>query len=199
MDFTPFFGKHMEPKKFRCDLATLEEYEAINHNMTGIMNYDAPTDAATIFGGNTSWILAPEVTDGPYYVTGEMIRKNVKEAQYSDGVDLYLEVQYVDVETREGVSGVYVDIWNANATAVCSEIYTSGNYAADGLNSTYLRGIQATDKDGVVVFETIFPGDYDGRARNPHAPAGAHERHGAAQQHHHDDQRHHAHRAAVLE
>lgn len=105
-------------------MATLEEYEAINHNMTGIKNYDASTDAATIFSGNTSCILTPEVTDGPYYVVGEMIRKNVKEDVYSDGVDLYLEVQYVDVETCEGVPGVFVDIWNANATGVYSGIYT---------------------------------------------------------------------------
>ncbi|KAK7517699.1 Intradiol ring-cleavage dioxygenase [Phyllosticta citriasiana] len=118
--------------------------------MTGIMNYDAHTDAASVFGGNTGCILAPEVTDGPYYVTGEMI------------------LQYVDVETCEGVPGVYVGIWNANATGVYSGIYTSGNYAAEGLNSTYLRGIQATDKDGVVAFETIFPGHYDGRATHTH-------------------------------
>ncbi|KAK8177777.1 Intradiol ring-cleavage dioxygenase [Phyllosticta citrichinensis] len=97
-----------------------------------------------------------------------MIRKNIKENQYSDGVDLYLELQYVDVETCEGVPGVYVDIWNANATGVYSGISTSGNYAADGLNSTYLRGIQATDNDGVVAFETIFPGHYDGRATHTH-------------------------------
>lgn len=44
----------------------------------------------------------------------------------------------------------------------------SGNYAAEGLNSTYLRGIQETDRDGVVSFETIFPGHYDGRATHTH-------------------------------
>lgn len=53
-----------------------------------------------------------------------MIRKNVKEDKYSDGVDLYLEVQYIDIETCEPVPGVYVDIWNANATGVYSGIYT---------------------------------------------------------------------------
>ncbi|KAB2572126.1 putative gpi anchored protein [Lasiodiplodia theobromae] len=157
-----------KPQKFRRDLATLEEFEAVNHNMTGIYNYDEKTPAGAIFGANTSCILAPEVTDGPYYVVGEMIRKNVKEDKYSDGVDLYLEVQYIDIETCEPVPGVYVDIWNANATGVYSGIYTSGNYAADGLNSTYLRGIQETDKDGVVAFETIFPGHYDGRATHTH-------------------------------
>ena len=51
---------------------------------------------------------------------------------------------------------------------MCSGISTSGNYAADGWDSTYLRGIQETDEDGVVTFSTIFPGHYDGRATHTH-------------------------------
>lgn len=37
-----------------------------------------------------------------------------------------------------------------------------------GLNTTFLRGIQSTDSDGVVAFETIFPGHYSGRAIHTH-------------------------------
>lgn len=107
-----------EAKKFRRDLATLQEYEAIDHNKTGIYAYTNVTEEATIFSANTSCILTPEVTDGPYYVTGESIRKNVKEDLYSEGVDLYLEVQYIDITTCEPVPDIYVDIWNANATGV---------------------------------------------------------------------------------
>lgn len=156
------------PQKFCRDLATLETYEAINHNQTSSVSYTSETPETTIFSANTSCILTPEVTGGPYYVTGESIRKNVKEDMYSDGVDLYLEVQYLDINTCEPVPGIFVDIWNANATGVYSGISVSGNYAADGYNSTYLRGIQETDEDGVVAFETIFPGHYDGRASHTH-------------------------------
>lgn len=92
-----------------------------------------------LFGANTSSVLTPEVTDGPYYVTGEIIRQNVKEALYSDGVDIHLEVQYIDIETCEPVPDIAVDIWGANATGVYSGISVSGNYAAGGYNSTYLR------------------------------------------------------------
>jgi hypothetical protein len=49
-----------------------------------------------------------------------------------------------------------------------SGISTTGNYAADGWDSTYLRGIQQTDADGVATFDTIFPGHYDGRATHTH-------------------------------
>ena len=49
-----------------------------------------------------------------------------------------------------------------------SGISESGNYAADGWDSTYLRGIQQTDRDGVATFESIFPGHYEGRATHTH-------------------------------
>ncbi|KAH9824633.1 Intradiol ring-cleavage dioxygenase, core [Teratosphaeria destructans] len=161
-------GITAKPKKYRRDLATLEEYETVNHNMTGIDMFNSETAESTVFAANTSCILTPEVTDGPYYVVGETIRKNVKEALYSEGVDVYLEVQYLDVDTCEPVSDIAVDIWNANATGVYSGISESGNYAAGSWNSTYLRGIQFTDSDGVVSFESIFPGHYDGRATHTH-------------------------------
>lgn len=161
-------GINTNAKKFRRDLAALEEWETVNHNYTGIAAYDMFTALENVFDANTSCILAPEVTAGPYYVQGEYFRSNVKEAEWSEGLDLFLEVQYVDISTCAPVPAVAVDIWNANATGVYSGISVSGNYAEDGVNSTYLRGIQLTDHEGVVSFETIFPGHYDGRATHTH-------------------------------
>ncbi|KAI5235957.1 aromatic compound dioxygenase [Aureobasidium subglaciale] len=130
------------PQKFKRDLATLEKFDALDHNRTDVLHYDMNTPESIVFGANTSCVLSPEVTDGPYYVTGEQIRSNVKEELYCEGVDLFLEVQYIDINTCQPVPDVWVDIWNANATGVYSGISTSGNYASDGYNSTYLRGIQ---------------------------------------------------------
>ncbi|KAH8671114.1 Intradiol ring-cleavage dioxygenase [Xylariales sp. PMI_506] len=161
-------GINTSARKNKRTLEDLEAWETVNHNMTGTYDYDMFTSLETVFDANTSCILAPEITDGPYYVVGEYMRSNVKEDLYSEGVDLFLEVQYIDVNTCEPIPAVAVDIWNCNATGVYSGIYTSGNYAADGLNSTYLRGIQLTDHDGVVSFETIFPGHYEGRATHTH-------------------------------
>lgn len=161
-------GIKVNPKKFRRDLAALQEWETVEHNKTGVYDYDMFTPLENVFEANTSCVLAPEVTDGPYYVVGEYFRSNVKEAEWSEGVDLFLEVQYVDINTCGAVPNVAVDIWNCNATGIYSGIYTSGNYADGGLNSTYLRGIQLTDHDGVASFETIFPGHYEGRATHTH-------------------------------
>lgn len=159
-------GIKAKPKKFRRDLADLQEWETVNHNKTGALDYDMFTPLETVFDANTSCVLAPEITDGPYYVVGSYMRSNVKEAEHSEGVDLFLEVQYVDINTCGAIPNVAVDIWNCNATGVYSGVNTAGNY--DSLDTTYLRGIQLTDHDGVAQFQTIFPGHYSGRATHTH-------------------------------
>ncbi|KAI2473087.1 aromatic compound dioxygenase [Annulohypoxylon bovei var. microspora] len=161
-------GIQTPARKNKRTLAELQAWEEVNHNMTGTYSYDMFTTLEDVFSANTSCILAPEVTDGPYYVVGEKMRSNVKESLYSDGVDVFLEIQYIDVNTCEPVPAVAVDIWNCNATGTYSGISTSGNYAEGGYNSTYLRGIQLTDNEGVASFETIFPGHYSGRAVHTH-------------------------------
>ncbi|KAI0814395.1 Intradiol ring-cleavage dioxygenase [Xylaria sp. FL0064] len=157
-------GIKAQAKKGKRTLEDLEAYEAINHNMTGSVSYDMFTPLENVFSANTSCILAPYVTDGPYYVVGEKLRSNVKEAEYSDGVDLFLEVQYIDVNTCEPIPSMAIDIWNCNATG----FYAGVESGQGGLNTTFLRGIQLTDYDGVASFETIFPGHYDGRAPHTH-------------------------------
>jgi protocatechuate 3,4-dioxygenase beta subunit len=107
-----------DPQKWRRNLAQLEEWEAIDHNKTNILNYSPATPESIIFSANTSCILTPTITDGPYYVWGEVMRKNVKEEKYSDGADIFLEVQYIDINTCRPVRGALVDIWQANATGV---------------------------------------------------------------------------------
>lgn len=52
-----------------------------------------------------------------------------------------------------------------NATGVYSGVDSTGE---GGLNSTFLRGLQMSDNDGVVQFDTIFPGHYSGRATHEH-------------------------------
>lgn len=95
-------------------------------------------------------------------VAGEFVRTNVVEQQ--PGVPLSLDYQVVDVDTCEPVPNVYVEIWHCNSTGVYSGISSPEG----GLNSTWLRGIQKTDNDGVAQFNTIFPGHYTGRAPHIH-------------------------------
>lgn len=72
----------------------------IDHELNNT-GFSLATPEATLFGANTSCILTPEQTIGPYYVYGELIRSNVTEGQA--GVPMHLEMQFVDTNTCEAV------------------------------------------------------------------------------------------------
>lgn len=102
-------------------------------------------------------------------VTGEYYRANVTESQ--GGVPIYVDIQIIDTNTCEPLPNVALDYWHCNATGVYSGVVANGNGdSSDGsnLNATFLRGIQATDADGVVQFQSIVPGHYTGRANHVH-------------------------------
>jgi len=155
-----------EPIKYkeRRDYDALAKWSGVCHYETGHKGYKASSPSTTIFASNATHALTPETIIGPYFVTGEMIRANVTESQ--PGVPLHLDVQFIDIDTCSPVPDMLVDMWQANAAGVYSGIGGQGGGA--GLNTTFLRGVQPTDKDGVVQFDTIFPGHYYGRATHVH-------------------------------
>lgn len=84
------------PYKTRRDLTALETFEKVNHNLTS-KGYTKKTKAKKLFAyyKNSSCILTPEVTQGPYWITGEPIRTNVRRKQA--GVPVHLEYQFMSV------------------------------------------------------------------------------------------------------
>ncbi|KAJ5263366.1 hypothetical protein N7478_010971 [Penicillium angulare] len=143
--------------------------ELSTSHRSNLTNVDPSTDASVLFGSEATCILGPDVTQGPYYVTGELIRENVVETQ--EGVPLYMDIQVVDTNTCNPLPNVYMDIWHCNSTGVYSGVQASGNgdsSDASNLDDTFLRGIQPSNSDGVVQFESIFPGHYTGRATHIH-------------------------------
>lgn len=127
------------------------------------INYGS--DETVLFADNSSCVLQNEVTEGPYYVNGELIRSNIAEDQ--EGIPLVLDIQIIDTSTCEPVPAIYMDLWHCNSTGVYSGIVANGNgdtSDASNINNTALRGIQQTNSNGIVQFETLFPGHYTGES-----------------------------------
>jgi hypothetical protein len=138
-------------------------------NLTGIT---VDSDPSILFSGNNSCILSPEVTQGPYWVQGELVREDITDNQ--EGIPFTLDIQIIDVKTCKPVPEAFLEIWHCNSTGVYSGVIANGNGNSNdssNLDNTFNRGIQKSDEDGVVTFQTTFPGHYTGRAVSPATPA----------------------------
>jgi protocatechuate 3,4-dioxygenase beta subunit len=109
-----------------------------------------------------SCVLAPEVTEGPYWVDVREKRSDVRAGQ--SGVPLVLDLYvYRSDDSCEPEQGAVVDIWHCNASGLYSDEAANGTSG-----STWLRGYQETDAQGHVQFTTIYPGWYSGRTVHIH-------------------------------
>lgn len=79
--------------------------------------FERDTDSSDTSNNSSACILAPEVTQGPYHILGELVRNNVTETQ--GGIPLTLTMSFTDVETCEPLK-LWVDFWHANATGIYS-------------------------------------------------------------------------------
>ncbi len=113
-----------------------------------------------VASGLVTCVLTPELTEGPYYVAGERVRRNITEGR--PGVPLALRLRVVDVSTCRPIEGAAVDVWHADAGGVYS------GFGAGRSNRTFMRGIQRTDANGLATFQTVYPGWYTGRTVHVH-------------------------------
>ncbi|HKP18788.1 MAG TPA: intradiol ring-cleavage dioxygenase [Gaiellaceae bacterium] len=115
---------------------------------------------AAVASGAVSCVLAPELTEGPYYIAGEKLRRNITEGR--PGAALTLRLAVVNASTCKPIPGATVDIWHADAGGVYS------GFGAGSGNRTFMRGIQRTDANGIATFQTVYPGWYQGRTVHIH-------------------------------
>ena len=113
---------------------------------------------AAVAGGLVSCVLAPEQTEGPYYVDDAAVRRNVVDGK--PGVPLTLRLGVVDVSTCKPIRGAAVEIWHCDAAGAYSGV--------QGNAEMFLRGVQRTDVKGVALFRTVYPGWYPGRTVHIH-------------------------------
>jgi protocatechuate 3,4-dioxygenase beta subunit len=130
----------------------------------------------------TTCTLAPEVTQGPFYLTDHPKASNL--VQDRPGRPLALTLTVVDTRCAP-VRDAKVDVWHCDAAGVYGGIGNNtgggpgsgpggGGGAGDfgaarrGTPDNWLQGYQTTGADGTVRFSTIYPGWYPGRAVHVH-------------------------------
>jgi protocatechuate 3,4-dioxygenase beta subunit len=116
---------------------------------------------AAVSSGLVRCVLTPEMTEGPFYLEGDKVRRDVREGR--PGVPLALRTTVLDVSSCKPIKGAAVDIWHCDAGG------TYSGFAQEGTEGrTFLRGIQRTDVKGLATFDTIYPGWYSGRTVHIH-------------------------------
>jgi len=128
-------------------------------------------------------ILTPQQTTGPYFVKSPL-RSDITEDR--PGLPLKLAIEVVQMPDCTAVEGLTVEIWHCDAPGYYSGypdmtvrapfdtlfmVITQaqdGHIPAQAEDEKFLRGGQVTNADGIVEFETIFPGWYDPRLTHIH-------------------------------
>src|SRR5437879_5220532 len=86
---------------------------------------------AGVASGAVSCVLTPEQTEGPYYIAGEKLRRNITEGR--PGTPLALRLGVVDASTCKPIKGAIVDIWHADAGGAYS------GFGAGSSSRTFMR------------------------------------------------------------
>ena len=103
-------------------------------------------------------LLQREVTEGPYYLDLDLVRRDITGDRR--GAPLTLAFTVVDAGSCSMIRNAMVEIWHADA---------DGDYSGvPGTGGTWLRGGQRTNAEGRARFDTIVPGWYPGRTPHIH-------------------------------
>ena len=117
----------------------------------------------------SSCALIPSETQGPYPLlsvlsNAAIVRRDITEGR--PGVPLTMRLKLVDINANCAPiadAGVYV--WHCDKDGVYSGYQQPG---ANTVGQTFCRGLQYTDCNGEVAFDTMYPGWYAGRITHVH-------------------------------
>ena len=124
----------------------------------------SPSPTPTPSTASAACAVSPNETAGPYPSLRDFVRADITEGKA--GLPVTLTITVVNAASAcAPVANASVEIWQCDADGHYSQ-YNQQGY--NGSGQTFLRGIQTTDANGRVVFNTIYPGWYAGRATHIH-------------------------------
>lgn len=118
-------------------------------------------------------IVTPSLTEGPFFVDEKLNRSNLlagtNRPSVVNGLPLLLSFTVYKMigKACTPMKDAQVDVWHADALGVYSDESNPMNHEMTA-EQKWLRGYQITDSEGVVQFQTIFPGWYPGRTPHIH-------------------------------
>ncbi|WP_043687140.1 intradiol ring-cleavage dioxygenase [Streptomyces xylophagus] len=133
---------------------------------------EAPTTVTTADSTGTTpaaaaavCTLTEEMTEGPYYLDGALVRADVTEGKA--GIPLKLALTVVNSSTCAVIPNALVEIWHSDALGEYSG-YVGNNGHSEADDGTFLRGGVLTNSSGLASITTIYPGWYRGRCIHIH-------------------------------
>ena len=120
----------------------------------------AASGPVRLIAGNACPVTARQ-TEGPFYFDPRLVRRDIREGR--PGARLRLRLQVVGAGDCAPAHRARVDIWHCDSAGVYSGYESEGS-----AGEKWLRGTQFADAQGVVDFETLYPGWYEGRATHVH-------------------------------
>ncbi|MFC8512079.1 intradiol ring-cleavage dioxygenase [Streptomyces sp. NPDC057257] len=108
--------------------------------------------------------LTKEMTEGPYYLDGALVRSDITESK--PGIPLKLALTVVNSACAV-IPNALVEIWHCDALGEYSG-YVGNNGHNESDDGTFLRGGVLTNSSGVANITTIYPGWYRGRCIHIH-------------------------------
>jgi protocatechuate 3,4-dioxygenase beta subunit len=124
----------------------------------------AAESVTPLLNGADVCVFTPETTEGPYYFDPQLERADITEGR--PGLPTTVRLQVVDAQCKP-MAGARVDIWHCDASGIYSG-YARQTGGADATGETFMRGTQFANADGIVEFETTYPGWYRGRTTHIH-------------------------------
>lgn len=127
------------------------------------------TTTPTGGSSTTSCTVAPTETEGPFptHSPASYVRSDITDGKTGYKLTIKLVIGNSN-NVCKPLANTIVDIWHCDAEGNYSEYGGSGMQSTNYQSVHFLRGRQTTDTNGLVTFNSIFPGWYNGRATHIH-------------------------------
>lgn len=135
----------------------------------GVDPVDTTSTGSTNGNPASNCAVTPSETAGPFPTKSpaNFVRKDIRDDR--TGVPMTMNIALKNASAGcAALAGALVDVWHCDKDGYYSEYGGSGMQGVNLQNVDFLRGRQTTDANGLVSFNTVFPGWYSGRAPHVH-------------------------------